>query len=120
MAKKRCGVCREPYRGKATMVLAGAKLERMRACPTCSKRAVAVIPGTPQTACKCGQPATTCAGCGNVGGRKEKAASVKEIVQMIDGLITVLSKRETTSDFLDGKIEGLETARDKIKSGVWT
>lgn len=124
---KRCGVCRNPYRGKATRVVTveGRKL----ACPSCTARGFTVVPIGGVSSCKCGAPATTCGSCAAGQVPKDRAKLVAEATAALEAKLKVMTatapvKRIGGDDadaqaFGEGMQSGIQVAIDTLKGGRW-
>jgi len=120
---KRCGICKQSYRGAGRKVV--TRDGAARACPTCATKTVRVFTGDAATACTCGQPATTCTPCANVDARRDRAAVVAGAVRKLRGMAKAYRDlRRPPGDHdahaeTSGRMAALEQAADILESGEW-
>ncbi len=121
---KRCGVCRNPYRGKARYVVALApEPRRVLACGECvaMRTALVLVEGT-ATPCRCGSVALLCVSCAGVDRKRERAQQLAGALKLIDDKRRAYLRAPQGVSALDqGELiaEGLRVAADLIKTGDW-
>lgn len=120
---KRCTICKKPYRsGSIVTVVAAGKAKSVRACASCAKKAVLVYAADGQSACRCGAPATTCAGCANASDRKDRAKAVAGAVKKLRGILKAFEARnpnpsDEVAGHVEGHVTGLVQAIDVLEAG---
>jgi hypothetical protein len=116
---KTCKVCGHEYRkGRIAFIMGKRGLKSARVCQGCADKGVVLVAASPIQACKCGKPATKCHVCAGIKAPLFIDGAVKVLEGRLKAVKTVRYTLNPAGDpFTEGKIEGLESAIELLKSG---
>ena len=115
---KLCKVCGKSYRsGRIAYIMSDKGLKGARVCQGCATGGVLVVAASEAARCKCGQPATKCHACAGT-----KSGDVVAAIKVLEGRLKVTKSTRYVLDpagdaATEGRIEGLESAIELLKSG---
>ena len=129
MAQRKCKVCSKPYRAGQLVYVGGEGGTFMRAvvCPSCAKKAIALLPTVASSRCGCGNETATM---GAVCAQKAIDKAVRESVDtkalskmmMLRSRVYRAHSKDTPGDseYSEGIAAGLEQAANFLEKGNWT
>jgi hypothetical protein len=113
-----CKVCQKSYRkGVIAFIMGDRGLKGARVCQGCASDGVLVVAAKAGVTCSCGKPASKCSDCG------KKPADMGRAIKALETLVklakhgSVRYMHATEIQNNDGRIEGLESAIELLKSG---